>query len=152
MEKSLGQVKYTENGSSGHLVQKFVQVMEGVRAGGNGFVKFNIIVNESVLFAKWLTGIGVRFLHKHEGAVKHGGARSYDSCFQEFVHIVYCYLFQMMREAVLINGDYAVRVCHANLVRESHAVTEIQIMRAEHVRVFVKECRIAGSETRRYMR
>ena len=93
LEKSLGQVKYTENGSSGHLVQKFVQVTEGVRAGGNGFVKFNRIVNESVLFAKWLTGVGVRLLYQHEGAIKHGGAGLYDSCFQKFVDIVYCYLF-----------------------------------------------------------
>ena len=57
----------------------------------------------------------------------------------------------MMREAVLINGDYAVRVCHANLVRQGRAGNEIQIMQAEHVRLFVKKCRVAGSERRRYM-
>ena len=61
---------------------------EGVRAWGNGFIKFNVIVNESVLFAKRLTGIGIRFLDKHEGAVKYRRAGSNDSCFQEFDNIV----------------------------------------------------------------
>ena len=108
-------------------------------------------MHESILFAKWLTGIGIRLLDKHKGAVKYGGARSYDSCFQEFVNIVYGYLFQMVWESVLVNGDYAVRVCHADLMRKSRAVTEIQIMRAEHVRVLVKKGRIAGSEKGRYV-
>ena len=103
------------------------------------------------MFAKWLTGIGVRFLDKHEGAVKYGGAGSYDPCFQEFVNVVYGYLFQMMWKSVLVNGDNAVRVCHVDLMRKSRVVTEIQIMRAEHVRVLVKKCRIAGSERRRYV-
>ena len=113
--------------------------MEGVRAWGNGFIKFNVIVNESVLFAKWLTGIGIRFLDKHDGAIKYGRAGSNDSCFQEFVNIVYCYLFEMVWESVLVNGDYAVRVCHADRMGKSRAVTEIQIMRAEHVRLLVKK-------------
>ena len=56
----------------------------------------------------------------------------------------------MMREAVLVNGDYAVRVCHAYFVRQGRAVAKVQIMRAEHVHVFVKKkCRVASSERRR---
>ena len=45
----------------------------------------------------------------------------------------------MVWESVLVNGDYAVRVCHADLMGKSRAVTEIQIMRAEHVRLLVKK-------------
>ena len=100
--------------------------LDGVCVGGGDCrYQFNIAVHKSVLFAKWLTGIGIGFLYKHEGAVKDGGAGSYDSCFQEFVNIVYGYLFQMMWKSVLVNGDYAVRICHADLMRKSRAVTEI---------------------------
>ena len=94
-------------------------------------------MNESVLFAKWLAGVCVGFLDKHKRANKDGSAGSDDSCFQEFVNIVYCYLFEMVWKSVLVNGDYAIRVSHANLMRKGRAVSKIQIMRAEYVRVFV---------------
>ena len=68
-----------------------------------------------------------------------------------FVNIVNGYLFEMMRKAVLVNGDYAIRVGHAYFVRQGCAVAKVQIMRAEHVRVFVKKCRVASSERRRYV-
>ena len=36
-------------------------------------------------------------------AIKDGRAGSDDSCFQEFVNIVYCYLFEMVWKLVLVN-------------------------------------------------
>ena len=52
---------------------------------GQWICKFHVIVNESVLFAEWLTGDCIRFLDKHERAIKYGRAGSDDSCFQDFL-------------------------------------------------------------------
>ena len=109
-------------------------------------------MDKSVLFAKWLARVCVGFLDKHKRAIEDGRTGSDDSCFQEFVNIVYCYLFEVVWKSVLVNGDYAIGVSHANLMRKGRAVSKIQIMRAEYIRVFVQKGRIAGSERRRYVR
>ena len=67
-----------------------------VRTWGNGFVEFHIVVDKSILFAKWLARVCIRFFDKHERAIEDGRTGSDDSCLEEFVNIVSCYLFEMV--------------------------------------------------------
>ena len=60
-------------------------------------------MDKSILFAKWLAWVCVWFFDKHKRAIEDGRTGSDDSCFEEFVNIVNCYLLEMVWKSVLVN-------------------------------------------------